>query len=382
MQLNPIWQGLPSYPFPRLRALLDGSAPDHNDPIDLTLGAPKQPPPDFVRPIIAEATLDFGKYPPIAGTPALKVAIADWLRLRYRAHVAERAILPLVGTREGLYMLAQLAVRPGRDHVLLPNPYYPAYSASALAMTAKPVYMTCDASTGFLPDLGALSTATLERTALMFLCSPSNPQGAAATKGYLSNAISLARKHGFLLAVDECYAEIWTHEPPCGALEAAGDDHANLVVFHSLSKRSNVPGMRSGFIAGDQRVIAAFEKLRSYGGPTMPLPLQAASAALWSDQTHVDAARALYEAKFALAEDALGITRPAGGFFLWLPVENDEKTALALWKEHGVKVLPGRYLASDSEKGQNPGENHIRVALVEGVSRTKAALDRLAPALQ
>lgn len=381
MDLNPAYNALPAYPFPRLRTLLSAVRPGHNDPIDLTLGAPRQAPPAFVKNILADGFSDFGHYPPIAGTPALKDAIAGWLARRYRAALEPTAILPLVGTREGLYMLAQLAVRPGRDQVLLPNPFYPAYNAAALTMKAKPVYMTCDLSSGFLPNLAALDPALLDKTALMFLCSPSNPQGAAATRGYLTQALALARQHDFLLAVDECYAEIWTHEPPCGALEAAGDDHSHLVVFHSLSKRSNLPGLRSGFIAGDRTVINAFEKLRSYGGPTMPLPLQAASAACWADQGHVEEARALYDAKFTLAERILGITRPQGGFFLWLPVEDDEKTAHMLWKDHAIKVLPGQYLASESENGQNPGRGYIRIALVESVARTRAALERIAAAL-
>lgn len=382
---NPAYDALPSYPFPRLRALLKGMESDAEETFDLTLGAPKQPPPSFLKDVLSETFLEFGKYPPIAGSPALKKAIAYWLQQRYGAAVNTRAILPLVGTREGIYMLAQIMVRPGRDHVLLPNPFYPAYNAAALTMHAKPVYMTCDETTGFLPDLSAISTQTLERTALMFLCTPSNPQGAAASLDYLKDALALAHKHGFLLAVDECYAEIWTAHAPAGALQAAiascNSDYHNLVVLHSLSKRSNAPGLRSGFIAGDQRVISAFEKLRSYGGPTMPLPIQAASAACWRDQKHVRENQALYDQKFAAAEELLGIKRPDGGFFLWLPVENAEKTTKMLWKQHGVRVLPGPYLASATEKGQNPGDNYIRVALVDGLESTRAALTRLASAL-
>lgn len=381
MQLNPAYDALPSYPFPRLRALLDGIETRADEVFDLTLGAPKQPPPTFIKDILAEQFLEFGKYPPIGGTPALKEAISAWLERRYSARIAPKAILPLVGTREGIYMLAHIAVRPGRNKVLLPNPYYPAYSAAALTMNAQPVYLTCDESTGYLPDLYAISTDTLAQTALMYLCSPSNPQGAAATPDYLDYAITLARRHGFLLAVDECYAEIWTQDPPTGALEGLEGDHTNVVVLHSLSKRSNAPGLRSGFIAGDQRVISAFEKLRSYGGPTMPLPIQAASTACWNDQGHVEENRALYDQKFEIAEKLLGITRPEGGFFLWLPVKNAEKTTKMLWKEHGVRVLPGPYLASTPEKGQNPGDNHIRVALVDGVEQTRAAIARIAAAL-
>lgn len=382
---NPIYDALPAYPFPRLRALLKDIEAAPAQTYDLTLGAPKQPPPAFVKEIIADHFLEFGKYPPIAGTPALKAAIAAWIDRRYGAPMDESAILPLVGTREGLYMLAHIMVRAGRDKVLLPNPFYPAYNAAALTMQAEPVYMNCDSGTGFLPDLAALDEETLDRAALMFLCTPSNPQGAAASLDYLKNALALAQRHGFLLAVDECYAEIWTKAAPIGALEAAkaagNDDYKNLVVLHSLSKRSNMPGLRSGFIAGDQRVISAFEKLRSYGGPTMPLPLQAASAACWSDQDHVEENRQLYDQKFDIAEKTLGITRPDGGFFLWLPVKNAEKTTKTLWKEHGVRVLPGPYLASTPEKGQNPGDNHIRVALVDGVEETRAALTKIAAAL-
>lgn len=382
---NPAYEALPSYPFPRLRALLNGIETHAAQTFDLTLGAPKQAPPAFIKDILSQDFLAFGKYPPIAGSPALKEAIAGWLERRYGASVNTRAILPLVGTREGLYMLAQIMVQPGRDTVLLPNPFYPAYNAAALTMHAQPVYMTCDQSTGYLPDLSALSPATLDRTALMYLCTPTNPQGAAASLDYLTQALALAHHHGFLLAVDECYAEIWTQRAPPGALQAAlascNTEYSNLVVLHSLSKRSNAPGLRSGFIAGDQSVISAFEKLRSYGGPTMPLPLQAASAACWEDQAHVSKNRALYAQKFDIAEDLLGINRPDGGFFLWLPVKNAEKITKMLWKQHGVRVLPGPYLASADEKGQNPGDNHIRVALVDGVEDTRAALTRLSNAL-
>jgi len=385
LKLNPAHAALPAYPFPRLRALLREIETTADVTFDLTIGAPKQPPPAFLRAHLDQHFADYGKYPPIAGTPDLKAAITEWLKTRFGVDVNASAVLPLVGTREGLYMLAQILVRPGRDKVLLPNPFYPAYSAAGLTMRAAPVYMPTTQETGFLPDLDALTPATLDRTALMFLCSPSNPQGAAASIRYLQTALSLAQKHGFVLAVDECYAEIWTQAQPPGALEAAaaaGDrDFSNLVVFHSLSKRSNVPGLRSGFIAGDARVIAAFEKLRSYGGPTMPLPIQAASAALWRDQAHVEAARTLYDQKFALAETLLGITRPDGGFFLWLAVKNAEKTTQMLWKQHGLRVLPGPYLARESEKGQNPGQDYIRVALVDGLEETREALSRLASAL-
>ncbi|MEM6680726.1 MAG: aminotransferase class I/II-fold pyridoxal phosphate-dependent enzyme [Pseudomonadota bacterium] len=380
MQFNPSHAALPDYPFPRLRALLAGIETDAPATFDLTIGAPKQPPPPFLADVLQQNAADYGRYPPIAGTPDFKAAVAEWLAMRFRAAVAPAQILPLVGTREGLYMLAHILVRPGRDKVLLPNPFYPAYSAAALTMNAEPVAMTADHSTGFLPDLTALSPAVLNRTALMFLCSPSNPQGAAASRDYLKYALELARRYGFVLAVDECYAEIWTQTAPVGALEIASD-FDNLVVLHSLSKRSNAPGLRSGFIAGDARVIAAFEKLRSYGGPTMPLPVQAASAALWRDQDHVAQARALYAQKFTLAEQLLGIKRPDGGFFLWLPVKNAEKTTQMLWKQHGVRVLPGPYLASESEKSQNPGTDYIRVALVDGLEDTRAALTQLASAL-
>lgn len=379
--LNPTLDQLPSYPFPRLRALLSGHAPGHDDPIDLTLGAPRHPPPAFVKTILSEHFEAFGRYPPIAGSSDLKEAILDWLALRYDAALQLEQVLPLVGTREGLFMLAQLAMRPGRDTVLLPNPFYPAYGAAALFAGAKPVYLPCTQETGFLPDLATLTSAVLDRTALFYLCSPANPQGTAASADMLEKAIGLARKHDFLLALDECYADIWTKTPPTGALQCAKTDQSNLVVVHSLSKRSNLPGLRSGFIAGDPTVIKGFEKMRSFGGPTMPLPIQAASEACWRDTGHVEGNRRLYDLKFTLAEDILGVPRPDGGFFLWLPVEEDEKTALRLWQEKGIKVLPGQYLAYENEKGQNPGRNYIRVALVDSVARTEAALKRIGAAL-
>ncbi|MEM9288312.1 MAG: aminotransferase class I/II-fold pyridoxal phosphate-dependent enzyme [Pseudomonadota bacterium] len=381
METNPTLSQLPDYPFPRLRALLADHPPGHTDIIDLTLGAPRHPPPEFIRRILAKEFDSFGKYPPIAGSTALKQAILAWVERRYECTLAPAQILPLVGTREGLFMLAQLCARPGRDHVLLPNPFYPAYHAAALFSNAKAVLLDCTETTGFLPDLNAVPGSIYERTALFYLCSPSNPQGAAADRAYFEQAIALARQYDFLLVVDECYADIWTQQAPLGALQVAATNQSNVVVVHSLSKRSNVPGLRSGFIAGDPSIIKGFEKLRSFGGPTMPLPVQAASAACWEDMAHVEGNRRLYDAKFSLAEDMLGITRPDGGFFLWLPVEDDEKTAVKLWTEHGVRILPGQYLASDSEKGQNPGRNYIRIALVDTIERTKVALERIAPLL-
>lgn len=395
---NPRLHHLPDYAFPRLAALLDGLAPGA-EPILLSLGEPQHPYPAFVDEILDRGRADYGRYPPIAGTAELRAAIAGWLDRRYGLPAGfldpDRHVLPLSGTREGLFSIAFVAVPPekgGRTPaVLMPNPFYQCYAAAALAAGAEPVYCDATRETGFLPDFAALPEAVpedlLARTALVYLCSPANPQGAVASRERLAALLDLARRHDFLLALDECYSEIYTEAAPPGGLDAAAASGSlrNLVVFHSLSKRSNLPGLRAGFIAGDPEVIARFRHFRSYVGPAMPLPVQAAAAAVWRDEGHVDANRALYRAKFDAAERLLagrfGFYRPAGGFFLWLDVGDGEAAARRLWAEAGVKVLPGAYLARDTGRG-NPGARYVRLALVAETARVVEGLERLVHTLQ
>lgn len=387
----------PDYPFQRLRDLLDRHAPGgEGAPIQMSLGEPQHPYPDFVGDVLDAHRDGYGRYPPVAGTPEFLAAVADWLTARYRLPAGlldpARAVLPLNGTREGLYMLAQLvtpSAKAGtRPAVLIPNPFYQSYVGAALMAGAEAVLLPARRETGFLPDLGRLDSDLLARTALFYLCTPANPQGTVADLDYIGQALDLARRHDFVLAVDECYAEIYDAAPPPGALQAAEGRLDNLVVFHSLSKRSSVPGLRSGFAAGDPVVIDAFRKLRNYGGAPSPLPVYAAAAALWRDERHVEENRSRYRRKFDLAEDVLGgrfsFYRPQGGFFLWLDVGDGERAALSLWRDAGVRVLPGAYLAqppTENDGFENPGRPYIRVALVGDEATTLEGLQRLSRTL-
>lgn len=358
---------LPDYAFPRLRALLDARPPG-GEPLSMSIGEPRHPVPDWMAAEIAAHAADFTRYPPNEGRPELRAAIAAWLRRRYGVAVdPDSRLCSLNGTREGLFN-ATLALCSEGAFVLVPNPFYQAYAAGALAAGARPVYVPATAGSGFLPDYGALAPDVLDRVAVAWVCSPSNPQGAVADRGYWRDLLALAERHDFMVFADECYGEIYRGDPPPGALEVAaevGADPERILVFHSLSKRSSVPGLRSGFVAGGPRGIAAIRRLRAYAGAPVPLPLQHASARLWADEAHVEASRALYARKFALAGDVLGdlVPVPRAGFFLWLPVDDGEAAALALWQRTGIRVLPGAYLGRAVD-GCNPGAGHVRVALV------------------
>ena len=303
-------------PFARLTELLKGIEPGMK-PIDLSLGEPKAVIPTFLGPVLQEHLREFGRYPPIKGIPALREAIANWMGRRYPAlagHVdAERHVLPLNGSREGLFsaIFPALARKPGlaAPAVLIPNPFYQAYAAAAAASGAVPHFLASTAPLGFLPELAAIDESLLERTIALYLCSPSNPQGAVASSAYLAQAIALARRYDFLLFADECYSEIYGDTPPPGALETAyamSGSFANVVAFQSLSKRSGLPGLRSGFVAGDAEFIAAFGRFRNVACPQVPLPIQHVSVAAWSDEEHVEQGRALYRANFDLADAILG----------------------------------------------------------------------------
>ncbi len=384
----------PPSPFTRLARLLDG-VPPGKAPIALHIGEPQAPPPAFVAEAIAREAAGFGRYPPIQGTDALRASIAAWLARRYAlpdgAIDPERHVLPLVGTREGLF-LALFAVAPARKNgaipaVLIPNPFYQCYAAAALAAGCEPAYVNATRETGFLPRFDLEPREVLERAAAFYVCSPSNPEGASADLAYWRDLFALADRCGAAILADECYSEIYDRAPPVGALEAAralGRGVDNLLVFHSLSKRSGLPGLRSGFVAGDPRLIAGFRELRGLVGPTMPLPLQAASAAAWGDEAHVEANRAIYRANFDAADRILhnrfGYARPAGGFFLWLDAGDGEAAALTLWREAGLRTLPGLYLARETPAG-NPGARYLRVALVQDEATTVEALSRLAETL-
>ena len=381
------FSNLPAYAFPRLRALLDPHAPG-GDVLHMTIGEPKHAFPAWVAEVIAEHSAEFNKYPPNEGSPELLQSIATWLQARYGvgANPAEQ-IMALNGTREGLYNAA-MALCPetlgGKPPVILiPNPFYQVYMVAALSIGAEPVFVPATAKSGFLPDYTALPPEVLDRTAIAYLCSPSNPQGAVASRTYWRDLIGLAEKHDFQIFADECYSEIYRDTPPVGGLQMAaefGADPERVVVFHSLSKRSNLAGLRSGFASGGPRSIAQLKQLRTYSGAPLPLPLQRAATKVWADEAHVIENRALYAEKFEMADEIFagvpGYNSPEAGFFLWIDVGNGEAAALKLWQDTGVRVLPGAYLSRDVQ-GANPGKKYIRVALVAPKNEAEQGLIRL-----
>lgn len=374
---------LPEYAFPRLRALLDHHQPG-GTPLSMTIGEPKHPFPAWVGEVLAQNLNGFGVYPPNDGTPELLAAICGWIGRRYGVEVPASQVMNLNGTREGLFntliALCPETKRGKRPVVLIPNPFYQVYAVATLAIGAEPVYVSATAATGFLPDYRSLPAEVLDRVAVAYICSPANPQGAVASREYLADLLDLAERHDFTVFCDECYSEIWRDAPPPGLLEVAaakGADPERVVVFNSLSKRSNVPGIRSGFVAAGPKSMVHIRRLRSYSGAPVPLPLQKVSERLWSDEDHVIENQRLYHDKFRDAAEVFaghqGVTLPEGGFFLWMPVDDGEQAALDLWQKTGVRVLPGAYLARDAQGG-NPGKGYIRVALVAPAEETKRGL--------
>jgi aspartate/methionine/tyrosine aminotransferase len=381
-------------PFARLALLLDGIAPGA-PPLDLSLGEPKALIPSFLGPTLQEHLHEFGRYPPIRGIAPLREAIVGWMGRRYprlKGQIdPDTQVLPLNGSREGLFSAIFPAMarksQLERPAVLIPNPFYQAYAAAAGASGAAPVFLPSTAEAGFLPKLESIDETLLQRTVAFYLCTPSNPQGAVAGRSYLAQAIALARRFDFLIFADECYSEIYGDVPPPGALETAhtaSGSLANVVAFQSLSKRSGLPGLRSGFVAGDPEFIAAFGRFRNVACPQVSLPVQHVSAKAWADERHVEEGRALYRQNFAIAGELLegryGYRRPEGSFFLWLKMAgfgDGEQAAKTLWKGCGVRVLPGAYLAQAEPDGDNPGTDYIRVALVHDADTTREALTRL-----
>jgi len=393
-------QGAILSPFTRLARLLEGIPPGHEKVIELTVGDPKERMPDFVIDRMAEAKELLGTYPKIRGSDELRKAIAGWIERRYglagRIDPA-REIIPINGSREGLFYAMLPAVGrkrvQGRPVVLLPNPFYHTYLGAAYATNCDPYFLNATEATGHLPDLGALERETdiLERTVAFYLCSPANPQGAVASTSYTLKALELARRYDFMLFFDECYSEIYTGEPPTGGLEVAAktpEGFRNLVVFNSLSKRSNLPGLRSGFAAGDGEFLESFAEVRNLVAPQMPGVVQHASAAVWSEEQHVATIRQSYRNKFDICDEILagrfGYRRPEGGFFLWLDVSQfggGVETTVTLWQRAGVKVVPGAFLAQPGPDGVNPGDDRIRVALVNDPATIREALERIVSVL-
>ena len=391
--MNPRLDLLRPYPFERLRSLLAGAAPPAALPhIPLSIGEPQHTPPAFVGEALTRALHTLGSYPTALGVPELRETNARWLERRFalpvRAVRAESMVLPVNGTREALFSFVQAVVDAARPApaVLMPNPFYQIYEGAALLAGAEPVYLNCDSAAGYVPDLDAVPAATWERCQLLFLCSPGNPTGAVLSTDFLRRAIELSARYGFVIAADECYSEIYFDEtsPPPGLLQvayAAGNtSFERCVVFHSLSKRSSVPGLRSGFVAGDAKLLAGFRLYRTYHGCAMPVHTQLASIPAWQDEAHVVENRRLYRAKFTavvpMLREVLDAETPAGAFYLWLAVGDDEAFTRGLFEQQHVTVVPGSYLARDTSGG-NPGRGRVRVSLVASVEDCVEAARRI-----
>jgi N-succinyldiaminopimelate aminotransferase len=386
------------YPFERLRSLLAGAAPPASlRHIPLSIGEPRHTPPDFIATALRDSLQEsLGSYPVALGLPTLREAIARWLERRFKlpagAVDADAMVLPVNGTREALFSYVQAAVDTSGDSrplVLMPNPFYQIYEGAALLAGAEPRYLDCTLDRGFLPDLDAVDAATWARCQVLFLCTPGNPTGAVMPEGYLRRALELSDRHGFMIASDECYSELYLDEdsPPPGLLQAAhragNTSFERCVVFHSLSKRSSVPGLRSGFVAGDSRFMSRYRLYRTYHGCAVPLHTQLASLPAWNDESHVVDNRRLYREKFQrvtpVIADALQqeLAAPAGGFYLWPLVGDDEAFTRGLFQQQHVTVLPGRYLARDTTAG-NPGVGRVRISLVASLEDCIEAAQRIA----
>ncbi|WP_019593341.1 succinyldiaminopimelate transaminase [Thioalkalivibrio sp. ALM2T] len=392
--MNPRLDRLQPYPFERLRQLFaDLQPPADREPIALSIGEPRHALPDFVEPVLRASLQGFNHYPTTRGEPALRESIAAWLQRRFDLGNVdtERQVLPVSGTREALFAIAQAVVaeKPGA-RVLMPNPFYQIYEGAALLAGAEPAFYNLAPENGYLPDFSAIDTTIWEDVQLVYICNPGNPAGACMSEAAMQDLIRLAERHDFIIAADECYSEIYhpDAEPPAGLLGAAARmgnaAFDRCIVFHSLSKRSNLPGLRSGFVAGDAALLDRFALYRTYHGCTLPPPTQAVSRAAWSDEAHVAENRALYAEKFAavvpILESVIDVRAPAAGFYLWprVPDGDDEGFARRLFGEAGVTVLPGRYLSrTDPETGHNPGAGHVRMALVAEPAACIEAAERI-----
>lgn len=385
------------YPFARLRKLFEGIAPAGGrlDPISLGIGEPCHPTPECIKKAIVDNIVSMSAYPATGGSAALREAIADWCGRRYglRPDPASQ-VLPVLGSREALFSLVQCVVDPtaaGGAAVVMPVPFYQVYEGAAFLAGASPVYLPLTRENGYKPDLSSLSEETLARTQLMFVCSPDNPTGSVLELEDWKKLFALSDRFGFVIASDECYSEIYFEEghAPMGAMTAAKacgrDDLKNIVVLNSLSKRSNAPGMRSGFVAGDARIIKDFLLYRTYHGSAMNPMIQAASIAAWHDEAHVVENRRLYKAKFDAAQpllnEVIDAPMPQASFYLWADVAGDDEVfARELYRETGVTVLPGSYLSRDVAVGDqtiNPGVGYVRIALVAEPERIVEAVDRI-----
>lgn len=394
MAMNPDLDKLQPYPFEKLNRLKAGVTPPLAlRPIVLSIGEPKHQPAAFIMEELVAQLKGLANYPTTKGRPELRRAIAQWLTARFRLAAGsvdpERHVLPVAGTREALFAFAQAVVERSRaPRVLMPNPFYQIYEGAALLAGAEPWFLNTTPATGFLPDLEAVPAEVWQRCQLIYLCSPGNPTGAVAPLDYLQRLIALADRHDFIVASDECYSELYFDErnPPPGLLQACAalgrDDFRRCVVFHSLSKRSNLPGLRSGFVAGDAGVLNKFLLYRTYQGCALPPPTQAASLVAWQDEAHVvqnrDDYRRKFDAVLEILRPVLKVEKPDAGFYLWVETPVDDETfTRELFAQQHVTVLPGSYL-SRAAHGSNPGANRVRIALVAELEECVEAAQRIA----
>ncbi|MEW5943455.1 MAG: succinyldiaminopimelate transaminase [Pseudomonadota bacterium] len=390
--MNPDLTLLQPYPFQRLRALFQGIAPNPDcAPINLSIGEPKHATPELVREALTANLAGLANYPTTQGSEALRQAIAAWLARRYGipAPDAQTQVLPVNGSREALFAFAHAVIDRTRPQpvVISPNPFYQIYEGAAILAGAAPYYLNALPDNGYAMDFDSVPEEVLQRTQLVYACSPGNPTGKVMDSTQWQRLFELSDRYGFIIASDECYSEIYPDEnrPPLSALEVARklgrDDYKNLVVFSSLSKRSNVPGMRSGFVAGDASILEKFLLYRTYHGCAMNPAIQAASLAAWNDEAHVLENRRLYREKFAavtpILADALGVELPDAAFYLWVKTPiSDTEFAQALYRDYNVTVLPGSFLAREAH-GVNPGENFVRIALVAPLEECVEAAKRI-----
>ena len=375
------------YPFEKLNALFKDVTPADLPLIPLSIGEPKHPAPEFVKQAIIDNFQHLSTYPNSKGLPELRQSIANWLTQRFKLNSisAEDHILPVTGTREGIFSFVQALInREDAPYVVMPNPFYQIYEGAALLAGAKPYFINCTPENDYLGDFDAVPAQVWEKTALLFVCTPGNPTGALLSKEQFKKLSQLSDQYNFVIASDECYSELWFDQAPVGLLEVCAEmgrnDYKNCIVFHSLSKRSNLPGMRSGFVAGDAELLKPYLKFRTYHGAAMPVQHQLASIAAWNDEAHVEENRQQYRAKFDLFQSELGsllpLQKPDAGFYYWLQVDHDEAFAKMLMEKAHIKVLPGRYLSRETDQG-NPGENHVRMALVADLAQCEQVVQRL-----
>lgn len=386
--LNNSIEKISEYPFSRLRnLLLEVECHTKEKALDLSIGQPYHSFPSFVKTTLLKENSKWGLYPPISGIPSLRSSYIKWLKKRFelkKLFFDSDNVMPLSGTREGLFSLSLVLLV---KQIIVPNPFYQVYLGASLFQNLPIVLMNTTAKENYLPELDKIEFSLKKNPSLIYFCNPSNPQGKCASEEYLKKLVFIVRKYNSILALDECYTDIYTDKKPVGGIEVCEKSRKglkNVLIFHSLSKRSNVAGLRSGFVVGDKKIIDLFKKLRSYSAPTIPLPIQILSAKLWADEKHVKESRALYKKKFDYADKKLSehsfYKRPDAGFYLWLKVGNGVDFTKSLYQKHALKVMPGKFLAIG--KTDNPGNSFVRISLVHNFVKCKKAIDKISKQIQ